>query len=257
MKTLFSLLLIVTFPMADILAQGPPIRLDKPIMLGAGEATVRSLLDVVNTDIANYTALLIEADYNIRRDIAVGVELPWIFSDFYGYDRPGDISIMGKYQFIQKDAMGKTTRIAVKAKQMFPTGRNVKTPLVGMGHYKTYLGLTGAYESLSLGVQAEAGYNFIPEESHLAYGLYKLGVAIPLLTPSFPVNQINVYLESEAITMGKHEGSTAYAFYLAPGIQYAKGKYTIEASWQFPIAQELPIEYEKNWSFRFGGRMVL
>ncbi|TVQ42690.1 MAG: hypothetical protein EA362_12715 [Saprospirales bacterium] len=257
MRIIISLLLLATLTTVDILAQGPPIRLDKPIMLGSGQASLRSMVDIVDADAGNYAALLMEADYNIKRNIAVGIEVPWVFSDFYGSDRPGDISIMAKYQFIQKDGMGKSTRISSKIKQMFPTGRDVKTPVVGMGHYKTYVGFVGAYESLGLGIQAEAGYNFVPEDSHLSYGLYKLGVAIPLLEPSFPVNQINVYLESEAMTMGRHEGSAAYAFYLAPGLQYARGKYTFEATWQFPVTQKLLFEYERNWSFRFGGRMLL
>jgi len=101
-------------------AQGPPIRLDKPIMLGSGESTVRALYNYINTDQTNYSMALLMADHNVTSDFAVEVEIPWVFSSDWGSDRPGDMAVMLKYQFYRKDGMGKTTRIAAKASTPFP-----------------------------------------------------------------------------------------------------------------------------------------
>ncbi|TVR82036.1 MAG: hypothetical protein EA409_05705 [Saprospirales bacterium] len=237
--------------------QGPPIRLDKPIMLGSGESTVRALYNYIDFESGNYSYLLVEADYNISSDLAVGVEMPWVISGTYGSHQPGDFALMGKYQFYRKDGLGKTTRIAAKVKQTFPSGKDLKVPTIGMGHYKTYIGGLAAYESLSLGIQTEVGYYLIPSDSHLNALSYKLGVSIPLLEPSFPVNQINVYLEAEGMNMGSHEGESQYGYYLAPGIQYARGRYTFEASLQFPVSQQMHGGYQRDWWLMAGARRLL
>ena len=249
-----AVLLIATMP---LYSQGPPIRLDKPLMLGSGETTARALYNYIDTDRGSYSYLLLEADHNITSDIAVGVALPWLFSGIYGNNQLGDLAIMGKYQFFRKDGMGKTTRIAAKVKQMFPTGKDLKVPVIGMGHYKTYLGGLAAYESLKIGVQAEVGYYLLPSESHFNALSYQLGVGIPLLKPSYPANQVNIYIEAEGMNMGSHEGSAQYGYYLAPGLQYARGRFTVEASLQFPISQQLHAGYERDLWLLFGGRMVL
>ena len=240
-----------------ILAQGPPIRLDKPIMLGAGETTVRALFNHVNSDYLDYSSLILEGDYNINRSTAVGLTVPWVFNHDLGGNRLGDVALMGKYQFIQKDKMGQSTRVAAKVKQMFPTGASLGIPEIGMDHYKTYAGFAGAYESLKIGVQAELGYDVVHGLSHHNYLSYKLGVAVPLLEPSYPANQINVYLETEGMNMRSGEEGAQYGYYIAPGLQYARGKFTVETSIQFTVAENLPLTYGRNWSLLFGGRMVL
>nr|MBS0038186.1 hypothetical protein [Saprospiraceae bacterium] len=257
MKYLALQLILISILITTVAAQGPPIRLDKPIMLGAGESTVRALYNYVDSDFLNFSSLNLEVDYNITNSMAIGMEIPWLFTHDLGGSRVGDLGVMMKYQFFQNDGMGKSTRIAAKIKQMFPTGEDLKIPGLGMGHYKTYSGLTGAYESLNMGIQAELGYAIIPSNSHLNYLSYKLGVGIPLLKPSYPVNQINVYIESEAIHLKSQNGNARYAYYLAPGLQYARGKFTLETSLQFTIREELPITYLRNWSLLLGGRMVI
>lgn len=257
MKFLALQLILISFQITTVAAQGPPIRLDKPIMLGAGESTVRVLYHYIDSDYLDFSSLNTEVDYNITNIMAIGVEIPWVFSHELGGSRVGDLGVMMKYQFLQEDGMGKSTRIAAKIKQMFPTGQDLKIPGIGMGHYKTYSGLTGAYESLKLGVQAELGYAFIPSDSHLNYLSYKLGVGVPLLKSSYPVNQINVYVESEGIHMKSQDGNARYAYYIAPGLQYARGKFTLETSFQFTVKEELPLTYLRNWSLLIGGRLII
>ena len=254
-RVLFLAVLMATG--LSLWGQGPPIRLDKPIMLGSGESTARALYNYINFESGNYSYLLIEADHNISGNLAVGIEVPWVISGAYGSHQLGDLALMGKYQFYRKDGMAKTTRIAAKVKQMFPTGKDLKVPTIGMGHYKTYVGGLAAYESLRLGIQAELGYYLLPEESHFNALSYKLGVAIPLLKPSFPVNQINFYIEAEGINMSSHEGVSQYGYYLAPGIQYAKGKYTFETSLQFPLSQQMYGGYQRDLWLMAGARRVL
>lgn len=45
---------------------------------------------------------------------------------------------------------------------MFATGKSLETMILGMGHPMTYLGFSGAKESLKLGIQSELGYYFHP-----------------------------------------------------------------------------------------------
>ena len=254
-KSLWSIVCLVLTKV--LIAQGPPILLDKPIMLGANKGTLRSYIKINDMKPFDFNTLMVEADYNLSNQIAFGVEIP--INHFSDKINLGDLSIMGKYQFYKKDGIGNSTRIAVKAKQMFPTGKKLETMVLGMGHAMSYLGLAGARESLKLGVQSELGYYFAPSNNHLNFLSAKLGFGLPLLKPSYPVNQLNLYLESEANFAQSHLGESQYGIYLAPGIQYAKGIYTFDFSYQFPVAQNFHnlISYHKNSAVLLGARIII
>ena len=239
------------------LAQGPPITLDKPIMLGPGNGTVRTYIKAVDLNAFSYYAWMLEGDYNLSGRLAVGAELPLTATPSLSEVRLGDIAAMLKYQFVRRDGKGKTLRIAAKAKHMIPTGRKLESPLIGMGHHMTYAGLLAAYESLSLGVQTELGYAHSYGGTHLNQLQYKLGAGLPLLKPTYPVNQITVYLETEGINLPAHHGETQYGYYYAPGLQYARGKFTFDLALQLPLAQRLQASLHRNWTGLAGARMIL
>lgn len=219
------------------LAQGPPIQLDKPIMLGENKGTVRPMLKIVDNTVHDFTAFILDADYNFTNDFAVAAELPVVFGAHEAGTTLGDVGVSAKYQFYRKDGMGKTTRIAVKAKNMFATGKPRETPTLGMGHNMTYVGILAARESLRVGIQAEAGYSAMPSAPHLSHWLYKLGFGLPLLKPAYPVNQVNLYFEFEGMNLPTHFGAGQYGYYYAQGLQYARGIVTFDLSVQFPLAQ--------------------
>lgn len=241
------------------IAQGPPITLDKPIMLGEKKATVRLMSRYADLAVWDYGALLIEGDYNFTNRIAAGLEVPLTYRTFDRALGIGDIAPMVKYQFYRKDGLGKTVRIAAKAKHTFPTGPSLQTPMLGMGQNMSYFGLLAAREALHLGIQAEAGYHFAWENDHMNQWGYKFGIGLPLLKPVYPVKQVNLYFEWEGLNPKKQGGDSQYGYYYSQGIQYARLKNTFEAAVQFPLAQELPHlpTLQRNLLVLVGARRVL
>lgn len=239
------------------LAQGPPITLDKPIMLGAGNGTARLLLKSVALQDLRYQALILEGDYNFTAKIAAGAELPLTYNDQHERLHVGDAAVFLKYQFIRRDGKGKSLRIAAKAKHMFPTGPAFETPVLGMGQHMSYGGLVAAYESLRLGVQSELGYAYAYSDARMRNLSYKFGVGLPFLKPNYPVNQVTVYLETEGLNLPDYYGEPQYGYYYAPGLQYARGKATFDASLQLPLAQQVPISLTRRWAGLVGVRYIL
>lgn len=258
LKNIIALLLLATWS-TNVWGQGPPITLDKPIMLGEKKGTVRPFAKIADNEVHDFTAFVLDADYNFTNKLAVAAEVPLVFAQHGEGAGLGDIGLTAKYQFYRKDGMGKTIRIAAKAKNMFRTGKSLETPTLGMGHNMTYLGILAARESLRLGTQAEFGYAAMPSADHLNHWLYKLGFGLPLLKPVYPVNQINLYFEFEGMNLPRHNGANQYGYYYAQGLQYAKGRFTFDLSVQFPISQQFhgtPTFERKLWTL-VGARMII
>lgn len=256
-KSMFILLTINILLSINTFAQGPPITLDKPIMLGEKKGTVRPMFKIINSDNRSFKAFIADADYNFTNTFATMIEVPFTFGAIDEKAGLGDVALGLKYQFYRKDGMGKTTRIAAKVKNMFATGKKLETPIIGMGHNMTYLGILAARESLGFGLQAELGYNIVPAASHLGNLDYKLGFGLPCFEAVYPVDQLNLYFEFEGMNMAKHLGESQYAIYYAQGIQYAKNIYTYDLSLQFPLKQQLPSSYQRNFVILLGMRVII
>lgn len=227
-------------------------------MLGEKKGTLRPYLKLANNAQRDFTALIIEGDYNVSNSFAIGAELPLVYEqrDKAGL---GDVSLMAKYQFFRKDGMGKTVRIAAKGKQTFATGRDAETMTFGMGHAMSYIGILAARESLELGTQFEIGYGFVPTNERLSQLSYKLGFGLPLLEPTYPVKQVNLYFETEGFNLRSFEGDAQYGYYYSQGLQYAIGRYTYDLSVQFPLTQKLNGSpgMERRISALIGMRVIL
>lgn len=258
LKKIAALLLLATGA-TSIWGQGPPITLDKPIMLGEQKGTVRPFAKIADNTVHDFTAIILDADYNFTNKLAVAAEVPLVFPTNGGTTGLGDVGVSAKYQFYRKDGMGKTVRIAAKAKNMFRTGKRLETPTIGMGHNMTYLGVLAARESLKLGTQAEFGYAAMPSASHLNHWLYKLGFGLPLLKPVYPVNQVNLYFELEGMNLPRHHGISRFGYYYAQGLQYARGRFTFDLSVQFPISQQFhgTQTFERRCWTLVGARMII
>jgi hypothetical protein len=259
MNIKISVLFIILGFSVGVWAQGPPITLDKPIMLGENKGTVRPMFKIADNTVHSFTAFILDADYNISNNFAVAAEVPLVFPEHGIGTGLGDIGVTAKYQFFRKDKMGETIRMTARVKNMFATGKKLETPTLGMGHNMISVGVLAAREALKLGTQAEFGYNIMPSASHLNHLQYKLGFGLPLLKPSYPVNQINLYFETEGINLASHEGQSQYGYYYAQGLQYARGIYTFDLSVQFPIAQSYHdvLTFERRLWTLIGMRVII
>lgn len=244
--------------------QGPPITVDAPIMLGGKTQVINSLTEIRSTNAGTFVSFPLMYQYLPNSNSVVAVNIPFVTYDFkqdaflYAENDPfsdttlGDISLTGKYQLYRKDGMGKTFRIAAKTVQTLPTGEKLGIRRMSMGYYQGYYGFITAYESLKFGIANELGYNWSPE-TQADELVHKLGFGLPLLKPTYPVHQVNLFFEYSGYWMTQ---KSDYQLLFAQGIQYAKGKYIVEASLQLPLIQNMP-EIQKHKSSVFiGGRYV-
>ncbi len=237
-------------------AQGPPITSDKPIMLGGGSVVIKTLTEIRNADYGTYTRVPLMVHYLPTSNSLVAVHLPMVFRSVLGdvahTSGLGDIDLMAKYQFYRKDGTGKTFRMVAKTIQTLPTGRDWNVIDISTGDYASYLGIVAGYESLKYGISNELGYRLVPgtQDDELRY---KLGFGLPLFKPTYPVNQINLYFEYN--TNWAVETNDLNVFY-AQGIQYAKGRLTVEAAIQAPLIQTVAEGQKRNYSVFLGTRYV-
>jgi hypothetical protein len=240
----------------SLFAQGPPIRTDKPIMLGENKGTARAFYQYFTNGTTHYHVVPLMIDYNLKNNLEFGIEAPFAAlsseSRQEGF-RTGDLMLKAKYQFIRKDGMGKTFRVAAKASSMMPTGRDNEAPTVGMGTFMTSAGLLAGMESLKYGVVGELSYNAM-HTMHPDFLEAKLAFGLPLMKPAYPVKQVTLYFEYEGKWM---PGIDAYAAYFAQGIQYAFRSYALELSLQMPLVQQVPDFFRRDIALMIGGRFVI
>jgi len=250
------LLALVVTGMGVLGAQGPPITADKPIMLGSESVILKTLTEIRNTDDGTFTRVPIMFHYLPTSNSLIAVHIPWThFSndvengDNGGY--LGDIDILAKYQFHRKDGKGKTFRMVVKSLNRLPTGKGFGPDEISVDHYQSYLGIVAGRESIKYGLSWEAGYNFVPSKDTDEWRA-RFGVGLPLLKPIYPVKQINLYFEyAYNARPGVNERELLYA----QGVQYAKGRLTMEAAIQIPLYQKVN-RYALNTNFLLGTRYI-
>ncbi|VAW11540.1 hypothetical protein MNBD_BACTEROID05-1111, partial [hydrothermal vent metagenome] len=138
MKKLFSFgILFATF---NLLAQGPPITVGTPVMLGLEGGGIRTFGKFISKENANIYIQPFAIPYNITPKFQVGTILPFVFktpkssSTVGGF---GDMAIFAKYQLYKKDGKAKTFRILGTIKQTFPTGKTSSSPPIGSDLYQT------------------------------------------------------------------------------------------------------------------------
>ena len=250
---MFIGLLIITNQLA---AQGPPITADKPIMLGSNTVILKTLTEIRNTEEGSFAKIPFMAHYLPTSNSLVAIHVPWTIYSFKG-ESPfsggylGDIGILGKYQFYRKDGKAKTFRMVLKTYQILPTGKDYGPAEISAGDYQGYYGIVAGYESIKYGISNELGYNY--SAGNLDELRYKFGVGLPLLKPTYPVKQINLYFEYSSIW---NTTTDAYELLYAQGVQYAKGRLTIEAAVQVPLVQKEISIFRMKSNILFGTRYI-
>lgn len=236
----------------SLLAQGPPITADKPIMLGGNSFTTKTLIEIRNTDrgTAFYAPLMLH--YLPTSNSLVAVHIPYLNYDFSETSGSSiaDIKVQGKYQFFRKDQTGKTFRIVAKTLQNIPTGKELDLIGLSTGLYEGYYGVVSGYETLKYGISTEVGYNWVPDGT-LDEFRAKLGFGLPLLKPQYPNKQINLYFEYTSSLLTERDW---YQLLYAQGIQYAGKNITFDLALQLPLVQNVAEGRELNYSVFLGTR---
>ncbi len=257
MKNIFFAIVMI-MASADGLAQGPPITADKPIMLGGNTIVIRTLTEFRNTVGGNFVKAPLIVNWLPSSDLLFSAQLPLTTYNFLDSDDNdgsylGDIALITKYQFYRKDGQARTHRVVLKSNQKFPTGQEFGPFEIANGTYQHYLSIVSGYETIKYGISAEAGYNWAPGDNIDEYRL-KLGFGLPLLKPTYPVNQLNLYFEY--FGQYRPESDETELLY-AQGIQYARGRLTVEFAVQVPLFQSEVIQrFRLNNDILIGARYI-
>lgn len=238
---------------ARVLAQGPPITADNPIMLGAGSYTVKTLMEIRNTGRGTSVYVPAIIEYLPSSNTLVGIKLPYLdYSLGEGLEGNGlaDIKLLGKYQFLRKDQMGKTFRMVAKTLQSLPTGEELDLMGLSTGQYEGYYGMIAGYETLKYGISSELGYNWMPDGSMDEFRA-KLGFGLPLLKPQYPNKQLNLYFEYSSSWLTERDW---YQLLYSQGVQYAGKAITVDLAVELPIIQQFPEDRALRYSLFLGMR---
>ncbi|MEM6724624.1 MAG: hypothetical protein AAF598_11330 [Bacteroidota bacterium] len=260
MKNVFIgfLSLILWCGSSTLFAQGPPITADKPILLGSKAVVLKTLSEIRNREDGTFTRIPFMAHYLPTSNSLVAIHTPLVIYDDKNLETFGsgvalaDISILSKYQFYRKDKTGKTLRMVAKTLQTLPTGKNLGINDISLGEYQSYFAGVIGYETIKYGISGEIGYNLVPNTQTDEFRV-KTGFGLPLLKPSYPVKQVNLYFE---YTSNWFTQLQIYELLYAQGVQYAIKRLTLEMAVQVPLTQTRPENQQLNYSLFFGTRYV-
>jgi len=254
MQFIYRMLIVICCLSSTYLwSQGPPITLDKIILLGSNSFTARTLTEYRDTERGDFLYIPFSLSYLPTSSTSFTIDIPFINYDFEATGSGSglaDIRITGRYQFYQKNETGKTFRVLAKTEQTLPTGEELDELGLSTGQYQGYYGVLAGYESLKFGITSELGYNWIPNGT-LDHLRHKLGFGLPLLKPQFPNKQINIYFEYTNLWGFERDW---YQLLYAQGVQYAGKVFTVEASVQVPLVNDVGENRKLNYSLFFGGR---
>lgn len=248
-------LLLCWYCITSLQAQGPPITGDKPIMLGSKRLVFKTLSEFRRSHKHWALKTPIMTHYLPTSNTLVGLYIPLVFTNISENHTAflGDINVITKYQFYKKDGTGKTFRIVLKGVQNIPTGAALQLQGISTGVFQSFWSIIAGYESIKYGISSELGYNIsvVPAMNEMRL---KLGFGLPLLKPSYPVKQINLFFEYQS---SYWHNVQEYMLLYAQGIQYAIGRFTIETAFQWPLLQQTHVEHKRLYSFYWGMRYVL
>lgn len=176
----------------------------------------------------------------------------------------GDLSLLAKYLILQKDAPGRTTRIALVSRVKFPTGNDDATdrqgnrlppPLqVGSASVDYSAGAVFTHVVRRVGFNADLVYDFNNQANgfeagdslkyDFAFG-YRL---LPVVYRAYPArNHLNAYLELNGEFSRKSRlagipvaDSGGNVLFLSPGLQLIPSRtFLVEVSLRIPVVQQL------------------
>lgn len=271
----FSLIFLsFVFSPASLLAQGPPINTDTPILLGLeGRGVMLRTVVVSKSELYRdgskisdpldrsvvATVIPIVVPYNVTSDFLIGIAAPLLSvrnrSTAGGVTSTGlsDVSLFAKHVLLQIDALQETFRILGKASLKLPTGNKDLAPPLGSGSWDASIGTVAGWIGKRFGLLGDVSYTFNGSSNGYFYGntlSYNAAIGFrlsPAVYETYPAIQWNLYLE----VLGKHAttdeangvrnaNSGGDTIFLSPGIQIIPSRtFLVEASLQLPIVQSL------------------
>ena len=285
---------VFLFPLADALAQGPPINTDTPIMLGVSGGGIRSfgkitrkatllrdgkeIADTLDQSVSAWITP-VAIPYNLYSDkLQIAVILPYVNIDLdkttgdVSSSGIGDIKLSAKYLVYQLDQKNKTIRVASKVGAKLPTGDEDNQPALGTGSTDYFFSTVAGWIEKRVGVYIEVIYNDNTFKDSLDFGdsfSYNLALGyrlLPAVYETYPSPQINGYLELNGTTVAKREvngakvdNSGGTILFLSPGLQYIGGRgWLVETTFQYPIINEPNgTQLATDWTLSFGTRVLV
>jgi hypothetical protein len=282
-------------------AQGPPINTETAFVTGLESGAVRSFGKATRQIGSlsggrgefNVVSVPFIVPYELLPNrLVVGASMPYLdkekkttingerksFSD----SGLGDLTLFGKYQFLQKDAHLQTTRISALGKVKLPTGEDdektstgVRLPAsvqLGTGSDDYTLGLIFTHIKNRFGINADLIYTLKTEANSFEFGdtlNYDIAFGyrlLPKVYETYPAKHLNLFLEFNGKLSQKNkqndnriDDSGRNTLFISPGIQFIPAKnYLIEASFQKPIYEHLRgNQLDTDYSFNIGFRWLL
>lgn len=253
-----SIFIILLFTgLSSVLAQGPPIFTDTPIMLGLEGRGIRTFGNIISKENANAYVHPLAIPYNISSKWQVGVITPFVSQspkELASRSGIGDVKVFTKYQLYAKDGQRKTLRSLAKLTETFPTGNSTEAPALGTGAWQTTLSLVNGYVTTKYGIYGEFGYN-ITSDGLPDNFIYNIAFGYPLLPQKYPPKQVNLFLEMNGNYVFDDIGNNLF---ISPGIQYIAGrKLLFESGIQIPLDEALPNDQQTNYILRIGTRVLI
>lgn len=276
-----------------VLAQGPPINTDTPIMLGLEGGGIRTFAkfvrrttllqdgDEIPDDMDRQTVRLtpVAMPYNLFSDrFQIGVIVPFVNVDFESTVQDmssfgiGDVRVFAKYLLYQRDRKKETFRVAAKAGIKFPTGDENRAPALGSGSTDYFFATVAGWIKNRIGIYLEGIYNLNTSHNQVDFGnsfAYNLAFGyrlLPAVYETYPSPQLNGFLEINGTTTAKsevskvtNENSGGATIFLSPGLQYVGGRrWLVEASLQIPVFNEPNgTQLATDWTVSIGTRILL
>ncbi|MBI3004456.1 MAG: hypothetical protein HYY49_03470 [Ignavibacteriales bacterium] len=267
-------ILFFWLPLTRLLAQGPPINSDTPILLGLEGKAVALRTIIVNKSqlyrdgnkisdplgqSVRATVVPVVVPYNVTSDLLVGVIAPLLSvrskSTAGRATSTGlsDISIFAKHVLVQVDALQETFRILGKASLKLPTGKKNAVPSLGTGSWDFSVGGVAGWIGKRFGIYGDVSYALNGSSEGYSYGStlsYNAAVGFrisPAVYETYPLTQWNLYLEFLGKYAAKddangvaNENSGGNTLIVAPGVQWIPSRvFLAEGALQIPALQSL------------------
>lgn len=269
-------------------AQGPPINTNTAFVVGLEGAAIRTfgkvitksslyengekIADALDRQVTVF-ALPVMVPYEVipNKLVVIGA-IPFLNKEMKltkegnrqsrGDPGWGDLKLLAKYQFFQKDTKSSTLRMTFLGGIKLPTGKYnasdaggpLPRPLqIGSGSFDFYGGPIFTYVQDQLGINTEINFRKNAEANDYQFGdilsaNLALGYRIlPKVYETYPSPYATAYLELLSQFSGKDlengaklDNTGGSVVLLSPGLQYVLSRtFLLEASLQFPIFQDL------------------